>query len=87
MANWHWHLGWLISLLWLPVAAAEPDTAPPASLAELSYLTEQYKPYNYQAAVSPPRVWPSSCCIASGGRPVLPSNRSRCCLGPAPTTN
>lgn len=50
MVNWHWRLGWLISLLWLPVAAAEPDTAPPASLAELSYLTEQYKPYNYQAA-------------------------------------
>lgn len=54
MVNRHWRLGWLISLLCLPVAAAEPDTAPPASLADLSYLTEQYKPYNYQDGSEPP---------------------------------
>ena len=53
MANWHWHLGWLISLLWLPIGAAEADSAP-SSLATLTYLTEQYKPYNYQAAGEPP---------------------------------
>lgn len=53
MTSRHWLHGLLMMALPLS-AAATPAPQNIQSLADLSYLTEQYKPYNYQTKANPP---------------------------------
>ncbi len=54
MASWRWHDTRLVMAFWVLVVATTPATAMEQDLASLKYLTEQYRPYNYQVDHNPP---------------------------------
>lgn len=54
MASWRWRYTVLVMSLWLLLPATIPAAVQAQDLASLKYLTEQYRPYNYQVDHNPP---------------------------------